>query len=266
MDNYQEQNVGEDNETENIEIENIEESSKRPVVFRILAFFTFLIFLGFVVYTSWPGLTLPSLDFIARSVKLNENPSISQLKKFVVRIDAVSTSGSAAGAQKVGTGFNISSNGLIVTNRHVISGAKSIDVTFPDGKIHTARGQKSLPDVDLALIYLDARDLPAAELSTEKEIKPGEKVIIIGNPLGIGSVTMEGKVTGYSMVSGCPSPALLIDAPVQPGHSGSPVFDESGKVVGVVFGSVSGGEGSKQQGAAIPVKDVVTLLGSGFTL
>lgn len=238
-----------------------EKEGKRPIFIRILALFTFIAFTGFVFLTTCPGLTLPSLDFLFQSKKLSEEPSVNCLKQYVVQINVFFRSGKTIFAEKSGTGFNISSNGVIVTNRHVLSDAISITVTFPNGMTYSAKNYKKSPDMDLALIYLETEGLPAVTMNMEKMAGVGDKVIIIGNPLGIDNVVMEGTVSAYLRVSGCPAPVFVIDAPIQPGNSGSPVFDENMEVVGVVFGSTrQTGDTKKQQGVAVPAKEILELL------
>ncbi|RJQ26578.1 MAG: serine protease [Peptococcaceae bacterium] len=234
---------------------------ERPVFIRIVAFFTFLIFAGFVFLTTWPGLTLPSLDFLIPSKRLGEDPSINQLKQYVVQINAVSRPERAIAAQISGTGFNIAPDGIIVTNRHIVSDALNITVAFSGGKTYPVKNIKTSPDLDLALIYLEARDLPAATINAEKRSGVGDEVIIIGNPLGIDNVIMEGTISAFISVSGFPAPVFVIDAPVHPGNSGSPVFDEDKKVAGIVFGSIQQKDGAKQQGAAIPAREILEFIG-----
>lgn len=251
----------EEEETNHDQVKN--GKSKRPVSIRILAFFTFWVFLGFVFLTTWPNLTLPSLDFLFKSKELSKDLSVNQLKQYVVQINVVSMTGRVLTGQKSGTGFNISPDGIIVTNRHVLSDAVSITVTFPDGKTYPVKSYKVSPDLDLALIYLEAEGLSAATVNTEKKPKVGDKVFIIGNPLGIGNVIVEGVVFALIKVSGCPVPVFVIDAPVHPGSSGSPVFDEDKKVVGIVFGSIhqkDNPDHSKQQGVAIPANEILELI------
>lgn len=234
-----------------------EEKGKRPAFIRILAFLTFLAFTGFVFLTTWPDLTLPSLDFLIPSKRLGENPSINQLKQYVVQIHVVSRPKRAIIGQKSGTGFNISPKGIIVTNRHILADALRMTVTFSGGKTYSVKSYKTSPDTDLALLYLEAQGLPTATVNTERRAAVGDKVIIIGNPLGIGNVIIEGNISTFLRVSDCPVPVFVIDAPVHPGNSGSPVFDENKKVVGVVFGSIQQEDNAKQQGLAIPAKEIL---------
>ncbi len=191
---------------------------------------------------------------------MDEDPSINQLKQYVVQINAVSRPERAIAGQRTGTGFNISPNGIIVTNRHIVSDALSITVAFSGGKTYPVKNIKTSPDSDLALIYLEARDLPAATINTKRRASVGDKVIIIGNPLGIGNVIMEGSISTFIRVSDFPAPVFVIDAPIHPGNSGSPVFDEDKKVAGIVFGSIQQEDDAKQQGVAIPAREILEFI------
>jgi serine protease Do len=239
--------------------EESEPWEKRPgksILFRFLAAFTFLAFLVFVFITTWPGLTLPSLDFLKQSEKLSQNEAVNKLKQYVVRIDTISFTTGRTAEQKSGTGFNISPQGVIITNRHVLSGALKATVTFADGKIFTAKSFRSSSDSDLAVIYLGASNLPYTTINAARSVREGEKVLIIGNPLGIGNVAVEGTVASYVRVAGFSGPVLVINASIYPGSSGSPVFDQNHQVVGIIFGVITPEKESEPQGAALPVKDV----------
>lgn len=238
------------------EYEPWEKKPGKSIFFRLVAAFTFLAFLAFVFLTTWPGLTLPSLDFLKQSEKLSQNSVVSSLKQHVVRIDTISVTTGRTAGQKSGTGFNISPQGVIITNRHVLSGALKVTVTFADGKIFAAKSFQSSSDSDLAVIYLGASNLPSATVNTVKSVREGEKVLIIGNPLGIGNVAAEGIVASYVRVADFARPVLAINASIHPGSSGSPVFDQNQQVVGVIFGVITPEKESEPQGVALPVKDV----------
>jgi serine protease Do len=141
--------------------------------------------------------------------------------------------------QSVGSGFVWSGDGVIVTNAHVIEGASKIVALFHDGTELDATVVGVDPDSDLAVLRVEARDLPAAPIGTSSDLLIGEPVIAIGNPFGLsGSVT-----TGVLSATGRSVPTqdrsrtftdfLQTDASINPGNSGGPLVNIEGKVIGI---------------------------------
>lgn len=141
--------------------------------------------------------------------------------------------------QSVGSGFVWSSDGVIVTNAHVIEGASKIVTFFHDGTEMEATVIGVDPDSDLAVLRVDAKDLPSAPIGTSADLLIGEPVIAIGNPFGLsGSVT-----TGVLSATGRSVPTqdrsrtftdfLQTDASINPGNSGGPLVNIEGKVIGI---------------------------------
>ena len=182
------------------------------------------------------------IDFgqIARSNQLAREESLSALKQAVVSIEC---------AGRSGTGFNISPDGLIVTNAHVVSDAGYITLYFPAGeqRVFVSSDVRIIEGVDLALINIDGEELPSVELA-DYVPDSGQEVIFIGNPLGYDWTISEGTVTGTAYADDIP--VICIDGAVHPGSSGSPVFDAGSRVVGVVFAMQTQQEGT---GLAIPI-------------
>lgn len=235
---------------------------RRPVWLRIVAFLTILAFLGLVAATSWPPYKGQLLELVLNSMKLQKNID-AELLQAVVQISVVSQKQNVplAAEQKSGSGFNIDPRGVIVTNHHVIDGALNITVTFPDGKVYPARRCSSRPEYDLAVLTLEAEGLPTVPLNTSGELAPGDQIRVVGNPLTLNNIVVEGKVEGYLLVGSKPDRVFSIDAPIYPGNSGSPVFDRNEQVVGVVFGTLSGPENGREKtsGVAIPIREVLEL-------
>ncbi len=238
-------------------------SSRRPWLLRIVALVTGLVFLGLVIVTSWPAWQAPLGGVVARSLQLQKDIDIQRLQAAVVQINVVARKQNtlALVEQKSGTGFNIDSSGIIVTNHHVIKDALNMVISFPNGEIYKAVNWASKPEFDLAVITLQADKLPVVPLNIEEQPVLGDNVRVVGNPLGLNNIVAEGQMEQYLMVGDKPSRVFGISAPVYPGNSGSPVFDYNGRVVGVVFGNlhrqVDGVD--KVTGLAIPIQEVLDL-------
>jgi S1-C subfamily serine protease len=250
--------TGEDYEDE----EDTEILRRRPVWLRAVAFLTILAFLGLVAATSFPPQKVRLLDLVLNSFKLQEDIDDS-LMRAVVQINIISPKQGVplAAEQKSGTGFNIDPRGVIITNHHVIEGALNIAVTFPDGKTYRASRCSSRPEYDLAMIILEAEGLPVVPLNASGQPARGDKIRVVGNPLTLNNIVVEGKVERYLHLGSKPDRVFSIDAPIYPGNSGSPVFDRNGEVVGVVFGIFHSSENDKEKifGLVIPIREVLDL-------
>jgi S1-C subfamily serine protease len=248
-----------DNNEEGEELSG-EEPRRSSLVKRMVALVTVIAFMGLVVATSWPGLQFPLADLLAKSLQMEKDIDVKRLQEAVVQIDVVSRlkGSSLAAERRSGTGFNIEPGGLIITNHHVIEGALNMAITFPGGKICRAVSWTSKPEFDLAWIKLQEDALPVVPVSREKMPAPGEKVKVVGNPLGLNNVVVEGKLDQYLRVGGNPEVVFSIDAPIYPGNSGSPVFNSDNDVIGVVFASYQSEIDGKKKvfGLAVPVKEV----------
>lgn len=162
----------------------------------------------------------------------------------------------------VGSGVIIDANGLILTNDHVVAGATQIDVYLPDGRSFAARFVGNDPESDLAVIKIDASDLPAARLGRSADLLVGQPVIAIGNPLGFDYTVTTGVVSALGrqllVESGTDRPLenlIQTDAAINPGNSGGPLVDLEGRVVGINTAIVRRVQGFEAQGLgfAIPI-------------
>lgn len=134
---------------------------------------------------------------------------------------------------RVGTGFVVDSNGLIATNLHVIGEARPIRVRLADGRIFEAEAvHASDRTLDLALVRVDAKDLPSLTLGDSDSFKQGQEFIALGNPHGLARSAVHGVVSGIREIDD--RPMIQLAMPVEPGNSGGPVLDRQGHVQGIV--------------------------------
>jgi len=231
---------------------------KAPSLWKITAAVVFLSFL-LLVLSGWLKIfTLPSLDFLARSRDLQKSTEIQTLQKSVVRIE-VREKSAISSLRRSGTGFNISPQGLIITNRHVVEGAGAVFVSFPGAGEFVGTDWIIDQESDLAVIDINAGGLPTLEMTAgDFSPSPGSRVVIIGNPLGFNSVVVEGEVLEYAEGSSTSISLMVIAAPIHPGSSGSPVITETGKVAAVIFASV--GREKNIKGLAIPSDRILDFL------
>ena len=158
----------------------------------------------------------------------------------------------------VGSGFIVDQDGHIVTNNHVVAGARSIRVRLHDGDSFEAKLLGRDAKTDLALLKIDAgRPLPFVEFGDSDSIRAGDWVMTIGNPFGLGGSVTAGIVSarGRDLRGGSLVDFLQIDAPINQGNSGGPAFDASGKVIGVNASIYSPTGGNIGIGFAIPSND-----------
>ncbi|MGI5921831.1 MAG: S1C family serine protease [Syntrophomonadaceae bacterium] len=208
---------------------------KKRWPFRIVAL---LIILGFAAL-SFPELKFIlsyQLGFLAGNQILSTDEIVKRAKPAVVSIEATVWNGPFMSAHQ-GTGFNISPQGKIITNHHVVSGSKQIKISFGDGRVFYSDRFTAIKGVDLATIELHSYNLPAIPVDKKADIRGGEQVTIIGNPLGLDKIAQRGRVGQHHRTSENRIPVFDINVPANPGNSGSPVLNERGRVIGVVFAS-----------------------------
>ena len=155
----------------------------------------------------------------------------------------------------VGSGFIVDPAGYVVTNHHVTDEAEVITVTLADGESYDAALIGSDPRTDLALLKIEAeRPLPTVAFGDSDGIRPGDWVLAVGNPFGLGGTVTAGIVSarGRDLPGGALIDYLQIDAPINRGNSGGPAFDVEGKVIGVNTAIYSPTGGSVGIGFAIP--------------
>ena len=153
-----------------------------------------------------------------------------------------------------GSGFIVSTDGLVLTNHHVIDNADTIRARFTDGNVVDLTLVGSDPRTDVALLKLpDNRQWPYVEFGSSKALQVGDWVIAVGNPLGLGSTVTAGIISGKGrdLANGNPYDQFLqTDAAINQGNSGGPLFNVEGQVVGMNTAII---QGANTVGFAIPV-------------
>lgn len=165
-----------------------------------------------------------------------------------------------------GSGFIVDPSGYIVTNYHVVDGAEEVRVTLNEGSKYTAVVKGRDSKTDLALLKIDAnKPLPYLEFGDSDRARVGDWVLAVGNPFGLGGSVSAGIISarGRNIQSGPYDDYLQVDAPINRGNSGGPLFDAEGRVIGVNTAIFSPSGGSVGIGFAIPsslAKTVVSQL------
>jgi serine protease Do len=158
-------------------------------------------------------------------------------------------------AEARGSGFIISADGIVVTNNHVVKSAKTLSVTLDDGTVLPAKVIGTDPRTDIAVLKVSAgHPLPFIQLGNSRDVKPGEWVVAMGNPFGLGGTVTAGIVSAVSrdIGAGPYDQFIQVDAPINQGNSGGPLFTQDGKVIGMNTAILSPTGGSVGIGFAIP--------------
>ncbi|HEX2540639.1 MAG TPA: Do family serine endopeptidase [Caldimonas sp.] len=155
----------------------------------------------------------------------------------------------------MGSGFIISKDGLILTNAHVVRDAKDVTVKLSDRREYTAKVLGVDPATDIAVLRIDAKDLPVVRLGNPKNLEVGDPVLAIGAPYGLEQTATQGIVSakGRSLPGDTVVPFIQTDAAVNPGNSGGPLFDGTGSVVGINAQIYSRSGGFQGVSFAIPI-------------
>lgn len=173
--------------------------------------------------------SIPAIDFLVTSSQLSTQEDIKEYKKSVVVIETEDSRG---------TGFSISDDGIILTNHHVIEGEEAVTVAFPDNGLFKADVVETYPSIDLAVLDANGSDLPHLSLAEETTFEKDETVRFIGNPLRFQGIANKGEIIDYTSLSDWEEEVIMIQAPIYRGNSGSPIINQDGEVIGVVFATL----------------------------
>ena len=185
------------------------------------------------------------------AIKPGNNLIVTAVEKVgpsVVRIDTVRQTVNPLGGifgrapaiqqrQGQGSGFITRSDGVLLTNAHVVEGATEVSVTLPDGRSFNGKVMGFDPLTDVGVVKVVASDLPVAQLGDSSTMRPGEWAIAIGNPLGLDNTVTVGIISAIERTNavsqGQRVPFIQTDAAVNPGNSGGPLINDRGQVIGI---------------------------------
>ncbi len=165
----------------------------------------------------------------------------------------------------IGSGVIVTRDGYILTNNHVVDGADEVKVALQDGREFTAKVVGRDPKSDVAVIKIDAKDLPAVQMANSDKVEVGDVVLAIGNPFGIGQTVTTGIVsaTGRAGALGLDYEDFIqTDAAINPGNSGGALVDAEGRLIGINTAILSRSGGNQGIGFAIPVNLARDVMGS----
>jgi hypothetical protein len=197
---------------------------------------------------------LPAFGQAARPAATSKSPAqiLSESGPMVALIVS-----SDENSTDLGSGFLVGDGSLLVTNFHVIKGAKKVLIKLADGRVLDTRTVVSFDrQKDLAILKLDRSGPQGLQLGDSDAVQVGEPVVVIGNPEGLEHTVSNGLISGVRSLQQWPR-ILQISAPISPGSSGGPVFNERGQVIGVVCFYL---EGDQNLNFAIPINEVKDLI------
>lgn len=160
----------------------------------------------------------------------------------------------------VGSGFILSADGYVMTNAHVVDGADEIMVTLTDKREFKAKLIGADKRTDVAVVKIDAKNLPAVSIGDSKRIKVGEWVVAIGSPFGLENTVTAGIVSAKGRDTGDYTPFIQTDVAVNPGNSGGPLINMQGQVIGINSQIYSRTGGFMGISFAIPIDEAIRVV------
>lgn len=216
--------------------------------------------------------TISSISAENMAALRNLDDSFANLAEFVspsvVHIKSEGRGGSDIFGQRmgrmggVGTGVIFRPDGWIITNDHVVNGFEKVTVVLADGREFSGTVRRA-EESDLAVVKIDAKDLPAATFGDSNKVRPGQFAMTVGSPFGLDNTVTVGHISALNRENSIPDPRLeggaryypdLIqtDAPINQGNSGGPLINIEGQVIGINSAIISSTGGSNGIGFAIP--------------
>jgi len=200
---------------------------------------------------------LPNIADVVALVK----PSVVAINTEVITYDIFRNPYKQTGA---GSGWITDEDGIIVTNNHVVEGANTITVTLADGRTFPASVVGADAYSDLAVVMIDARNLNAASVGNSSQLRVGDWVVAIGNPLGLGISAKEGIISRLGVSLEVSSGQTLYDlietsAAINPGNSGGPLVNMAGEVIGITSAKIAT-VGVEGMGYAISINTAMPII------
>src|SRR5688572_14256896 len=164
----------------------------------------------------------------------------------------------------MGSGVIVSKDGYLLTNNHVVDNADEVKVILNDGREFTAKVVGKDPKTDIAVLKIDAKDLPAIPVADSDQSEVGDLVLAVGNPFGVGQTVTMGMVsaTGRGNLGLDYEDFIQTDAAINPGNSGGALVDAEGRLIGINTAILSRSGGNQGIGFAVPVNLARTVMES----
>jgi len=211
-----------------------------------------------------PALLLPDFTALVRS----QGPAVVNVRVFRAKMGAAEEEGSQERSplmppreSGLGSGFVVSPNGIILTNGHVVAGADKLTVRFADKRELPARIIGVDPMTDVAVLKVEAQNLPVVTLGDSGTLQVGQWVLAIGAPLGLERTATQGIISalGRALPNDSYVPFIQTDVPINQGNSGGPLFDLEGRVVGINAQIITNSGGYMGLSFAIPINTALAV-------